>query len=99
MKAGTADRFYNVGTGRRTSLRELAELLLDITGSRQPIRFAERNQATLVRNRIGSPLRASAEIGFTAGVPLRQGLERLVEWRASHKAEVEARRQAAGVSS
>ena len=33
MKATTTDRFYNVGTGVRTSLQELAELVLKVTGS------------------------------------------------------------------
>jgi UDP-glucose 4-epimerase len=96
MQAGASDRFYNVGTGRRTSLRELAELLLDLTGSDRPIRYAPRSTATLVRNRIGDPDRAAAEIGFTAGIGLRAGLERLIAWRAAHKAEVEARRGLAG---
>src|SRR5580765_470420 len=37
MQGEATDRFYNVGTGRRTSLKELAELLLQLTGSSQPI--------------------------------------------------------------
>jgi UDP-glucose 4-epimerase len=97
MQAETSDRFYNVGTGTRTSLKELAELLLDLTGSNRPIVYAPRSTATLVRNRIGDPTRAADEIGFTAEVGLREGLERLIAWRAGHKAEVEARRAAAGV--
>lgn len=98
MQAEASDRFYNVGTGTRTSLKELAELLLQLTGCNQPIRYAPRSTATLVRNRIGSPDRASAEIGFTAEIGLREGLERLIAWRAAHKGEVEARRLAAGVA-
>jgi UDP-glucose 4-epimerase len=97
MKADASDRFYNVGTGRRTSLRELAELLLEITGCDKPIHYAPRSQATLVRNRIGDPRKASEEIGFTATIDLRLGLERLIEWRASHMAQVQARRRAAGL--
>ena len=97
MKADTVDSFYNVGTGKRTSLKELAELLINLTGSNQPIQYAPRSQATLVRNRIGSPKKASEEIGFTAEIDLRAGLERLIEWRAGHKAEVAARRAAVGL--
>jgi UDP-glucose 4-epimerase len=92
MQSVVSDRFYNVGTGRRTSLRELAEMLVDLTGANQPIQYAPRSTATLVRNRIGDPRRAAEEIGFTAEIPLRQGLERLIAWRAGHKEEVEARR-------
>lgn len=93
MRADATDNFYNVGTGTRTSLRELAEKLLNLTGSNQEIKFAPRNQATLVRNRIGSPVKANKEIGFDAEIDLDEGLRRLIDWRAAHKAEVEARRQ------
>ena len=94
MKADTVDAFYNVGTGKRTSLKELAEMLIQLTGCSKSIQYAPRSQATLVRNRIGSPKKASEEIGFTARIDLLDGLNRLIEWRASHKAEVEARRAA-----
>jgi UDP-glucose 4-epimerase len=95
MKADTVDRFYNVGTGKRTSLKELAELVIDLTGCKHGINYAPRSQATLVRNRVGCSMRASAEIGFTAKTDLREGLRALIEWRATHKAEVAARRAAA----
>ena len=94
MKAEVVDSFYNVGTGKRTSLKELAEMLIQLTGCTKPIHYAPRSQATLVRNRIGSPKKASEEIGFTARIDLLDGLRRLIEWRASHKAEVETRRAA-----
>lgn len=95
VTADAQDRFYNVGTGRRTSLKELAGLLLELTGSNQAVNYAPRSQATLVRNRIGSPVRARAEIDFAAEIGLRDGLERLIAWRKSHKSEVAARRAAA----
>jgi UDP-glucose 4-epimerase len=95
MKADTVDRFYNVGTGRRTSLKELAELIVEITGTNQPINFAERSQATLVTNRVGCPKRAKEEIKFEAKKDLREGLEALIDWRANHISEVEARRSKA----
>ena len=97
MKADTSDRFYNVGTGIRTSLKELAELILDITDCDKPIKYAPRSQATLVRNRVGCPKQASAEIGFNARLDLREGLKQLIEWRANHKAEVASRRRAVGL--
>ena len=97
MKAETTDQFYNVGTGKRTSLRELAELLVDITGCTKSINYAPRSQATLVRNRIGDPKKAIDHIGFKATLDLQEGLNRLIEWRAEHIAEVETRRQAVGL--
>ena len=98
MKADAVDSFYNVGTGKRTSLKELAEMLLQSAEASEPINYAPRSQATLVRNRIGSPEKATAEIGFTASIDLSEGLKRLIDWRASHKAEVAARRTSAGLA-
>jgi UDP-glucose 4-epimerase len=92
MKANVADRFYNVGTGKRTSLKEIAEKLLSLTGSNQAINYAPRSQATLVRNRIGSPVCASKDIGFDADISLDDGLGRLIAWRKTHKEEVATRR-------
>jgi len=92
MKADATDRFYNVGTGKRTSLKELAEKIIQLTGTNQEIQYAPRSQATLVRNRIGCPKRAAEEIGFTADVSLEDGLKALIEWRKAHIGEVDSRR-------
>jgi len=97
MKADKTDRFYNVGTGKRTSLKELAQMIIELTSCDKAINYASRSQATLVRNRIGSPNRATEEIGFTANLDLMEGLKHLIEWRANHKSEVAARRQSVGL--
>ncbi len=91
MKADAVDAFYNVGTGTRTSIKELAELLLRLTGSNLGIHYELEGQ-TFVKNRIGDPRKARDEIGFAAEVELEDGLRRLIEWRNLHKSEVAARR-------
>lgn len=96
MKSDASDAFYNVGTGIRTSIKELAELILEITGSDLELQY-EPAGMTFVKNRIGCPEKAEAEIGFKASTPLRQGLEELIAWRNAHKAEVERRRRDAGI--
>lgn len=85
MRSDVAGRYYNVGTGTKTSLKELAELILQLTGCNQEITYVERSQATLVRNRVGSPDRAREEIGFDASVSLRDGLQALIDWRNEDK--------------
>ena len=97
MKADTTDEFYNVGRGIKTTIKELAELLLEITGSDLEIQY-EPAGMTFVKNRIGCPIKAKKEIGFEAKIELRQGLLDLIEWRNSHKAEVKRRRQEAGIT-
>lgn len=98
MKADTTDRYYNVGTGKKTSLKELAEKLVNLTGCNQPIQYQERSQATLVTNRVGCPKRASEEINFDAITDLDEGLSKLIEWRQSHKEAVAKRQKAVGLA-
>lgn len=97
MVAAASDEFYNVGTGIRTSLKEVAEKLINLTGCNQPINYQPRSQATLVKNRIGCPVKANQQIGFKAKIDLDDGLNRLIDWRAEHIAEVEARKQEVGL--
>ncbi len=97
MKSEATDSFYNVGTGKRTTIKELAELLLELTGSRLQIQY-EPAGLTFVKNRIGCPQKAEAEIDFRADLPLREGLLKLIAWRNTHKLEVEQRRKEAGVA-
>lgn len=91
MQAETVDRFYNVGTGVRTSIKELAEMVLAISGNKVGIHY-EPAGLTFVKNRIGCPTRAREEIGFTAKVGLKVGLQNLITWRNAHKMDADAQR-------
>jgi len=91
MKSDATDAFYNVGTGIKTTLKELAELVLEITGSSLQIQYEPSGQ-TFVKNRVGCPQKAAKELDFTAQTPLREGLAKLIQWRNNHKEEVMQRR-------
>ena len=92
MKSDKTDSFYNVGTGLRTSLKELAELIIELTDCKMDIKFEERSQSTFVKNRIGCPKKAENEINFKAKIKLKEGLKELIDWRSNHLSEVAARR-------
>lgn len=91
MKANTVDEFYNVGTGIRTSIKELAEIILKITDSNHSVQY-EPSGITFVKNRIGCPKKAIEQIGFKAIVSLEVGLNHLIEWRNKHIDQVEMRK-------
>ncbi len=55
-----------------------------LTGSRQPVKYAPRDQARLVRNRVGSTAQAKADLGFEARIGLDEGLRELIDWRRQH---------------
>ncbi len=96
MKSDASDQFYNVGTGIRTSIKELAEMLLEITASKQQIQFKESGM-TFVKNRIGCPEKAKQDIDFNAKIKLPEGLQQLIEWRDTHKSDVAKRRAKVGI--
>jgi UDP-glucose 4-epimerase len=96
MKAEATDAFYNVGMGVKTTIKELTELILETMGSDLEIQY-EPAGTTFVKNRVGCPIKSEKEIKFKAQIPLREGLQKLIEWRQSHKNEVLARRRAAGL--
>lgn len=91
MKADTVDQFYNVGTGVRTTIKELAEKILKITGSKLNVRY-EPSGLTFVKNRIGCPKKAINEIGFKYNTSLEEGLKKLIQWRKAHMEEVNMKR-------
>jgi UDP-glucose 4-epimerase len=85
-----------VGRGIGTSIKELSELLLKLTGSKLTIKYEPAGQ-TFVTNRIGSIEKAQREIGFKWTVDLEEGMKRLIEWRKTHKDVVDKKRKAAGI--
>jgi len=95
MKAETTDEFYNVGTGRKTSIAELTSLVLKLTDPSMKAAFKPAGQ-TFVKNRVGCPKKAENDLGFVAKTVLEDGLQELIEWRTNHKAEVDERRKAVG---
>ena len=96
LKSGVPFGFYNVGRGIKTSIKELTELILQITGSDLQIRYEPAGQ-TFVTNRVGDPVGAERDLGFKWTVDLEDGLRRLIAWRSSHQEAVVRRQKQAGV--
>jgi UDP-glucose 4-epimerase len=96
LKSNVPFGFYNVGRGIKTSIKELTELILGITGSDLPVQYEPAGQ-TFVTNRVGDPTAAERDLRFKWSVDLEEGLSRLVEWRKSHIEEVKKKRKEAGI--
>ncbi|UCF73903.1 MAG: SDR family NAD(P)-dependent oxidoreductase [Deltaproteobacteria bacterium] len=92
LKSDIPFGFYNVGRGIKTSIKELTELILKVTGSDLPIQYEPAGQ-TFVTNRVGDSTAAERDLSFKWSVELEDGLKRLIEWRRSHIKEVEQRRK------
>lgn len=91
MKADVSGQCYNVGRGIGTSIKELTELLLELSGSDLQIQY-EPAGLTFVTNRIGCPKAATQDLGFDWRIDLRDGMQRLIDWRNADRAGLAARR-------
>lgn len=84
MKSLATNISLNVGTGIKTSLNEITQKILEITGSNVPINYLPQG-VSFVTNRVGGTLLSKQLINFVSKIDLDEGLRELVEWRASLK--------------
>lgn len=92
MKSEATGKNYNVGRGIGTSIKELTELLIRLSGKEADIEYLPAG-LTFVTNRIGSTEAAERDLGFQWTIGLEDGMQRLIDWRRSYIAELEARKQ------
>ena len=71
----------NVCSGVETTMRDLAALLLRLTGSGVGMEFTPQPAGALPARRVGDPRRARDLLGFAAATTLEDGVRRLIEWR------------------
>ena len=88
LQSAVTDEFYNVGTGVQTSIKELCDQILDLKQSKLKVTYnpySAEDARRLVQNRIGSPDKATADLGFTFQDDLETGLNDLIEWRKNNQ--------------
>src|SRR5262249_40445560 len=82
LKSDRGDDVYNVAGGTETSLLGLWEALQRVTGAYHLApEFHPPRKVNPVPRRLADIARAKRELGFTAEVPLDEGLRRLAAWR------------------
>ena len=80
LKSNATDEFFNVGTGVKTTIEELVQKLIEISGSEVQPEYRPEEQM-FVTFRIGSTQKAEKLIGFRSQISLEEGLRSVVEWR------------------
>jgi NAD dependent epimerase/dehydratase len=81
--SATVGKTLNIGSGEETSVRELAGIIFELTGTRCAVEVEEerlRPEASEVE-RLGANSQLMRELtGWKPKVPLREGLARTIEW-------------------
>ena len=78
--------YYNVGSEVQTTIKELCDTILDLKKSDLKVKYmpySKDDARALVQNRIGSRMKAENEINFKYQDSLREGLQKLIDWRKS----------------
>jgi GDP-L-fucose synthase len=69
----------NVGTGQDISIKDLIELIAELTGYKGRIVWDPSKPNGQPRRRLNVE-RAKQNFGFTAKIDFREGLKRTIEW-------------------
>ncbi|MBB6430781.1 GDP-L-fucose synthase family protein [Algisphaera agarilytica] len=88
----TADRVdettpINLGSGRETPIKELAEIIADATGFKGQITW-DHDKPDGQPRRCLSMERAHEQLGWSARVPLEQGVEQTVAWCKANQGDI-----------
>lgn len=87
---------YNAGSQRAVSVSDVLELVLELSGTRKPVRRDEsrmRPQNSEVRALLADSSNLESKVGWRAHTSLRDGLERTIEWWRSRLSEGRVRRE------
>jgi nucleoside-diphosphate-sugar epimerase len=76
---------YNLASGVETTIRELAELINELTENPTPLALAPARDWDHSGQRYGDPSKSRRELGFAATTPLRAGLERTIAWTRENR--------------
>jgi UDP-glucose 4-epimerase len=85
LASDVSDEVFNVASGIETSLNELAAALSRVMGRHVAPAYGPERKVNPVPRRLASTEKAARMLGFRAGVPLEEGLRRLVAWWRSQR--------------
>jgi UDP-glucose 4-epimerase len=69
----------NIGTGRETTVKELARVIIDLCGSSSGIEYQPARPGDILRS-VAATEQAEQLLGFRATVALREGLAETLDW-------------------
>jgi len=87
---GKAGEVYNIASGVETSIAELANTLIALTGNKSVIEHLPKRPWDNSGKRYGSTDKSKRELGFEAKVSLGDGLKLTVDWTKRNLPRIEA---------
>jgi len=86
LKSPITNEFFNVASGKETTINDLALLLIRLCGKEDSLKPEfQPMDSGLVTRRWGDPAKARDMLGFTATTTVEEGMKRVIAWRESLK--------------
>ncbi|HEV3190870.1 MAG TPA: NAD-dependent epimerase/dehydratase family protein, partial [Polyangiaceae bacterium] len=79
---------FNLGTGRQTKVRDLADMIIRACESKSRIEYTSRRPWDRSLHREADITRARTVLGFTPTFTVSEGIARTVAWFREHRADV-----------
>jgi UDP-glucose 4-epimerase len=82
LKSAVTNEFFNVASGKETTLKELAHLLIRLSGKEGKLEpVLEPMDSGLVTRRWGDVTKARELLGFVTTTSVEEGMRRVIAWR------------------
>jgi UDP-glucose 4-epimerase len=88
MQSDVENDVFNVASGKETSLNELADVLLELSGRADLRPTHVPRDGRLVTRRWGSPDKAKELLGFETTTSVREGMQHVIDWRRAQLVSV-----------
>ena len=82
---GQAGDAYNLASGVEVSIGDLAGLINELTGNPTPVDLRPARDWDRSGKRFGSTEKSCQQLGFTAQVSIREGLQRTIKWTKANQ--------------
>jgi UDP-glucose 4-epimerase len=86
---GNAGEVYNLASGVETTILELARTINELTHNATPIDLRPARDWDRSGKRFGSTQKAADALGYRATVPLREGLQRTINWTVANRSTIQ----------
>lgn len=88
---GQVGEAYNIASGVETTIKELAEIINELTGNHTPMNVQPARDWDNSGRRFGSTEKSKQELGFEAEISIREGLRRTVQWTRDNETVIAER--------
>lgn len=87
---GEAGDVYNIGSGIETSIAELAQKIIQITGSKSELKITPRRAWDTSGKRFASTEKSREKLRFSAEILLQDGIEKTVAWTQENREVIQS---------